>query len=151
MRRLLAAAALLLLASCEAVGPAVADIPRNVHDDGSTVSAGWVRALCATSYDGAKCALRLPAPVRRLDVTYRFGGHRLGVETTYDHQAPRRQAAHVLPRAYVVDGITIECQAHPGGRTSCTLNIPKRFHDFDVTLYVDGVMVGGLHGVGVVL
>lgn len=153
LRRLTAALTLLLAASCGTPVPALADTPHNVRDGvAGQLDAGWVRALCATTADGVKCALRFPEGARRVNLEHRLGGRLLGVETTYPYAddvrarpAPRRTTSGT-----VVPGVRLECSS-AGQRVACVLDLAARFHDVNVTTYVNGWNYGGLVGDGVVL
>lgn len=153
LRLLLATAVVAVGATTCSVPPAQADVPSNVRTGNHGVlDAGWVRALCAATDDGVKCALRYPEGAKRIDLDYRLGGRELGVESTFpyadDHAArpaPKRAAA-----GRVVDGVRLSCSGE-GQRIECVIDIAARYRDFSVTTFVNGWSYGGLRGSGVVL
>ena len=152
--RALVALTALVAASCGTTVPALADVPRNVHDGPTAgkLDAGWVRAACASTDDGVKCAIRIPEGARTVVLEHRLGGKRLGVERTYpyadDHRAGPAPARHVAGR--VIPGVRLECDS-AGQRVECVLDLAARFGDFNVTTFVNGWSYGGLRGEGVVL
>jgi hypothetical protein len=129
-------------------GTANADVPSNVRDGhAGTLEAGWVRAACATTATGVKCALRFPEGAQRVDLTYRLGGRDLAVETTTPYRAEHRTtpAPSRATGGTVVAGVRLTC-AGKGQRVECVLDLAPRFADFSVTTYVAGWNYGGLRG-----
>lgn len=127
--------------------PAQADIPPNVHDGkAGTFDRGWVRAACATSEDGAKCAIRFPKGAGIVLVKHLRGGQPMSdVQQTFtsaeDYNAERFTYKRV--GGYVVSGIRIKC-ARRGQVVGCSLDIPQRFRNINTATIVKGYRYNGL-------
>lgn len=129
-----------------------ADTPGNVRaGHAAALDAGWVRVACATTHDGARCAVRVPDGASRVTLVHRIDGQLLGVEDTYpyadDHRRTpaRRQAA-----TGNVAGVAVSCRI-AGRAVDCVLDYPAGARDLNVTTYVNGWNYGGLRGKGIVL
>lgn len=144
MRRLLAAAAVALVASCTG-HPAYADpeIPAAATEAGKR-DGGWVRVVCSGTTADQRCHLRFPDGFRRLDVTYVHGGDDLGVASTWDHSTPGRVRDRARRwDARVTSGVRVSCWT-VGAWADCTVRIRERVRDYRDTYWSAGVDQGGL-------
>lgn len=142
----------IILAVLAPAAPAMADVPKNVTDGPHGVlEAGWVRAACATSRDGAKCVIRFPEGARKVELIHKIDGQRLGREVQYMYEddyrsapAPARRAASML------GGVIINC-SNRGQVARCTVDYPAGTENISTTTYVSDWNYGGLRTEDLVL
>lgn len=135
----------ILLSSLLGLGatPAEADIPSNVHDGRTGVmTADWGRVMCASSSDGLRCAIRVPAGFHRFDTTARSGDLYADMKAwSFPRQARRWAKVQRVKADEVVPGVRVSCEAR-GNQYDCAFRLDGRFKHAKVTVYSEGVSSG---------